>query len=76
MSKLPSITATEAARAFEKAGFLYVRTAGSHMIYKKAEHRFNLSIPCHSGKSLASGTLRSLIRAAGLSVEQFVENLS
>ncbi len=75
MSKLPNTTAGSAARAFEKAGFLYDRTESSHFIYKKPGHRFLLSIPKHKGKTLPSGTLRALIRASGLSVEQFVENL-
>ena len=75
MSKLPNIIAKDTARAFEKAGFLYDRTEGSHFIYKKPGFRFLLSIPIHKGKDLPSGTLRALIRTSGLSVEEFVELL-
>jgi predicted RNA binding protein YcfA (HicA-like mRNA interferase family) len=35
-----------------------------------------LSVPIHGNKTLRKGTLRSLIRDAGISVEQFVEALN
>ena len=76
MSKLPNTTAKEAALAFEKAGFFHDRAEGSHFIYKKPGYQFLLSIPIHKGKDLPSGLLRSLIRTAGLSVDEFVELLA
>lgn len=39
----------------------------------KSEGRRSISIPLH--KSLAKGTLRSLIRDAGITVEEFTELL-
>lgn len=73
MSKLPNITAKDAARAFEEAGFLYDRTEGSHFLYKKPGFRDLLSLPIHKDKDLPSGTLRALIRTSGISVVEFVE---
>ena len=43
------------------------------MILVKPGHIASLSIPDH--KEIAKGTLRSLIRASGLTVEEFVELL-
>ena len=43
------------------------------MILLKAGHIASLSVPQHS--ELAPGTLRALIRAAGLSVEEFADLL-
>jgi predicted RNA binding protein YcfA (HicA-like mRNA interferase family) len=46
---------------------------GSHLVMTKAGERANLSIPQH--KELSTGTLRSLIRAAGISVDEFLDLL-
>lgn len=75
MSKLPSISGMQAVTAFKRHGFLVCRKTSSHHIMKRAGHRFVLSVPVHAGKDLPPGTLRSLIRAAGLTVEQFLEAL-
>jgi predicted RNA binding protein YcfA (HicA-like mRNA interferase family) len=47
-----------------------VGQVGSHLVMNKAGSRANLSIPQH--KELATGTLRSLIRASGLTVDEFL----
>ena len=69
MAKLPSISGAEAVRAFERDGWRIDRTRGSHVILLKPGHAASLSVPQH--RSLAPGTLRALIRAAGLSVAEF-----
>ena len=65
--KLPVVSGSEAARAFRKLGYEFDEQHGSHMILRHAEppHR-RLSVPNH--KELAKGTLRTLIREAGLTV--------
>ena len=75
MSDLPSISGNKAIAAFEKAGFVVRRTTASHHIMKREGHRFVLSVPVHGSKDLKPGTLRGLIRSAGLSVAEFVELL-
>ena len=70
MPKLPVISGAEAVKAFERAGWHQDRQRGSHVIMLKPEHIASLSIPQH--RELAPGTLRSLIRAAGLTVGEFV----
>ncbi|MCL4180310.1 MAG: type II toxin-antitoxin system HicA family toxin [Verrucomicrobia bacterium] len=47
-----------------------VRERGSHMILAKDGHRATLFVPDH--REIAKGTLRSLIRSSGLTVEEFV----
>jgi len=68
--KLPVVSGRDAARAFQKAGYEFDCQHGSHMIPRhiRPPHR-RLSIPDH--KKLAKGTLRALIREAGLSVQEF-----
>ncbi len=72
MSKLPSVTGNQAIKAFEKEGFSVVRVTGSHHIMKKEGHTYNLSVPLHAGTPLKKGTLRQLIRDAGLTQDDFI----
>ena len=73
MSDLPSISGTQAIEVFAAAGFRVVRISkSSHHIMKKDGHQFNLSVPVHGNKNLKPGTLRGLIRASGLTIDDFV----
>ena len=73
MARLAGISGKEAARAFEKAGWRRVGQVGSHVILTRDGIRVNLSIPQH--KELSIGTLRALIRCAGMSMDEFLANL-
>lgn len=58
-------------RAFEKIGYRVVRRRGSHIRLRddKNERHRPLTIPSH--KELKPGLLRTLIRDADLTVEEF-----
>ena len=71
MGKLNNISGKEAARTFQKAGWRPLGQVGSHLVMVKPGLRVNLSIPQH--KELSAGTLRALIRNAGMSVEEFLK---
>jgi predicted RNA binding protein YcfA (HicA-like mRNA interferase family) len=73
MPSLPIISGEDAAKAVEKAGWKFVRQKGSHMIFIKEGCRRPLPIPNHD--ELDRGTLRSIIRQAGLTIEEFTELL-
>ncbi len=75
MAEIPRISGSEAVRAFVRAGFVDTRTKGSHHILEKDGLRKHLSIPVHAGKTIGKSLLRSLIRASGLTVEEFRELL-
>ena len=70
MPKLPRLSGREAGAVFQKLGYVKRRTEGSHMIYK-APGRKPLSIPNHG--ELDIGLLRSLIRDAGITPQEFVD---
>jgi len=72
MSRLPVCSGADAVRAFRKIGYEVDHQTGSHMILRHPSGR-RLTVPNHS--ELAKGTLRALIRDAGLTKEQFVELL-
>ena len=70
--KLPRVSAADAVRVLEKAGFFLARQSGSHRIYKNAEGR-RATIPFHSGKELHPKILKSILRDTDLTVEEFLE---
>ena len=69
MPALPVLSGRKAVRAFEKLGWQVARQRGSHIIMVKEGEITTLSIPDH--KEVAKGTLRSLIRSAGITVDEF-----
>ena len=73
MAALPNISGREALAAFQKDGWNFARQRGSHMIVIKPGHIASLSIPDH--RELAKGTLRGLLRSAGMTPERFIEML-
>lgn len=68
MPSLPVISGDEAVRAFERLGYEKVRQRGSH-VRLAAEGRGSLTVP--RKRELKRGTLRALIRDAGITVEEF-----
>jgi predicted RNA binding protein YcfA (HicA-like mRNA interferase family) len=73
MGRLGNISGKEAAAAFARAGWQAIGQVGSHLIMTKTGQRANLSI--HQHKELSVGTLRALIRCAGMTVDEFLELL-
>jgi predicted RNA binding protein YcfA (HicA-like mRNA interferase family) len=72
VSRLPACSGRDAVRALQKIGYLIDHQTGSHMILRHSNLR-RLTVPDH--RELAKGTLRSIIREAGISKERFVELL-
>jgi predicted RNA binding protein YcfA (HicA-like mRNA interferase family) len=74
VSRLPIVAGQDAVRAFAKLGYYVDHQTGSHIILRQQDtpHR-RLTVPNH--KELAKGTLRAIIRQAGLTVETFLELL-
>ncbi len=73
MGKLANISGKAAAKAFQKAGWQVRGQVGSHLVLTKPGVRANLTVPQHA--ELAPGTLRGLIRTAGLTVDEFLNLL-
>jgi predicted RNA binding protein YcfA (HicA-like mRNA interferase family) len=73
MGRLANVSGRNAAKAFQKAGWHAVGQVGSHLVMTRPGIRVNLSIPQH--KELSVGTLRALIRAAGMTVDEFLAQL-
>ena len=74
MSKLPVISGRRCVRALGKADFYFKRQRGSHIILRRDTPFAQVVVPDH--KILDRGTLRAIIRQAGLSVDEFVSLLN
>ena len=72
--RLPSIRPTEVIRALEKAGWSVDRQAGSYVILVKPDMPGIVSVPMHR-KDIPRGTLRGILKDAGISQEGFRELL-
>jgi predicted RNA binding protein YcfA (HicA-like mRNA interferase family) len=73
MAALPVVSGRDAVKAFGSLGWTVARQGSSHIMMVHPDRRATLSIPDH--KEVAKGTLRSLIRRAGLTVDEFVAAL-
>ena len=73
MSKLPLISGKECIAALEKAGFYVKRRESSHVVLRRDNPFAQVVVPDH--KEIDRGTLRAIIRQAGLSVAEFVKLL-
>ncbi len=69
--KLPLVSGRETVRRLERGGFVFVRQIGSHLMLRGGEPPVTLSVPNH--KDLKAGTLRNILRQAGITVKQFSE---
>ena len=72
--KLPSVKARQVVRVLEGVGFQRIRQSGSHATYRHPDGRWTM-ISIHPEKAIPKGTLRKIIRDAGLTVEDFIELL-
>jgi predicted RNA binding protein YcfA (HicA-like mRNA interferase family) len=73
MARLPALSGRDVVRTFGVFGWVEARQSGSHIILVREGHSATLSVP--NQKEVAKVTLRSLVRAAGLTVDEFVAAL-
>jgi predicted RNA binding protein YcfA (HicA-like mRNA interferase family) len=71
LSILPRISGRDVVAAFRRLGYEVDRQKGSHIVLRHPQppHR-RLTVPDH--REVSKGTLRGLIREAGISVEEFI----
>ena len=74
MSVLPRVSGREVVKALLRNGYEHDRQRGSHIILRRSSypHR-RIVVPDH--REIAKGTLRSIIRETGLTVDEFKDLL-
>lgn len=73
MPTLPVLSGRRVAGVLVSLGWTVARQRGSHIILTKPGETATLSVPDHS--EVARGTLRALLRAANMTVSQFLAQL-
>ena len=75
MVRLRRVSGQEVIRVLEHLGFERIRQRGSHVILKKRtpEGDIGCVVPLH--RELAIGTLRGILRQAGITWKEFMESL-
>ncbi len=75
MTGLPVVSPRQLIRALERAGFFVHHIRGSHYYLRHPDKPGILvTVPYH-GRDLKRGTLRSILRQAGISVDELVDLL-
>ncbi|MBC7869454.1 MAG: type II toxin-antitoxin system HicA family toxin [Chitinophagaceae bacterium] len=70
MSRLPQVSARECVNALQRGGFKQRRQTGSHIVMQRDDPYAVAVVPNHN--PIGKGTLRSIIKQAGLTVDEFL----
>jgi predicted RNA binding protein YcfA (HicA-like mRNA interferase family) len=70
LPKLPKVTAREAIRALRRDGWQIAHQVGSHAHLMHSTKPGKVTVPVHGG-DIRDGTLRSILKQAGLTPDQF-----
>jgi predicted RNA binding protein YcfA (HicA-like mRNA interferase family) len=70
MTSLPQVSGRQCVAALKKKGFEFKRQNGSHIILRRDEPFAQVVVPDH--KALDRGTLRAILRQAGVTTEEFI----
>ncbi|MCS6918322.1 MAG: type II toxin-antitoxin system HicA family toxin [Fimbriimonadales bacterium] len=71
MPKLTPIPAREVVRKLRALGYEGPFGGGKHSVMRHPETSVKISVPVHSSRDLPIGTLRAIVREAGVSVEEW-----
>jgi predicted RNA binding protein YcfA (HicA-like mRNA interferase family) len=74
MSKLPSLSGKQVAKALQRADFIVIRQKGSHAFLRHPDGRSTV-VPLHAGETIGPGLLRKIIRDVEMSREEFMDLL-
>ena len=75
MPKLAGFSGKEVISILQKSfGFLFVSQKGSHIKLRKTVDGKVVTVIVPDHKELATGTLRNILRQAGIEAEKFLEN--
>ncbi|HDR73586.1 MAG TPA: type II toxin-antitoxin system HicA family toxin [Methanoculleus sp.] len=73
MPKLPALDAQKVIKILEKKGFVLSRVKGSHHLFYHPEFHRRVVVPVH-GRDLPIGTLREILKQAGIERDE-IEDL-
>lgn len=75
MTRLPRASGKAVLRALEHAGFVLVHIRGSHHYLRRPGAGQLVCVPVHGSRDLPLGTLRAILRQAGVSADELAQHL-
>jgi len=72
LNRLPRVSGREVIRSLQRGGYILTHVRGSHHYLRKPGASGLVVVPIHGARDLPSGTIRSILRQAGLTVEEFL----
>lgn len=75
MTPLPSASGKDVISALLHAGFYLSHVRGSHHYLRRQGESSFVVVPIHGNRDLPVGTLRSILRQANLTVDEFARLL-
>lgn len=75
MTRLPRVSGKVVLSTLARAGFKVVHVRGSHHYLRKEGASKFVVVPVHGGSVIPPGTLKSILRQASLTVEEFTDFL-
>jgi predicted RNA binding protein YcfA (HicA-like mRNA interferase family) len=76
MSRLPVISAGELIKVLGQQGFQVIRKKGSHIVVQKNTGAGTITTVVPNHRELAPGTLRSILKKTGISIDELIRLLS
>jgi predicted RNA binding protein YcfA (HicA-like mRNA interferase family) len=75
LDKLPRVTGKQVVNALKRLGFQEVRQKGSHVTLHNPFTGKTCTVPIRAGEILKPKTLQSIMKQAGISVEELLKAL-
>ena len=70
MSRLRRVTGRQTLKALQRAGFVVLRTKGSHHFLRHPDGRATV-VPVHAGETLGPGLLNQILKDAEIGRDDF-----
>jgi predicted RNA binding protein YcfA (HicA-like mRNA interferase family) len=70
MSRLRRVTGRQALKALQRAGFILIRTKGSHHFVRHPDGRATV-VPIHAGETLGPGLFSQILKDAEIDRDDF-----
>jgi len=73
MTRLPAVAGKAVISALCRDGWVIRGHRGSHVKLEKSGSKYPIIVPVHGNETIPKGTLRNIIRIAGLTAEEFIK---
>jgi len=74
--KLTGLNGRQIVKALQRGGFEIIRVSGSHHVLRRpGVPGSKVIVPVHGARNIPPGTIHSIVKQAGLTVDEFIDLL-